>query len=174
MLRRLLRFFIRPPADPAIEALYRACVMQARQADFYAALHVPDTVDGRFDVLILHVLLVMHRLDGDAKQQLFDLLFADMDRNLREMGVSDIRIAKKMKPLFAAFYGRARAYEQAFAATDEALADALRRNMYGATVKDEDVRGITTYARRAHQSLEGQNEDAIRKGLIVFPTIMEE
>ena len=176
MLQRLMNFLVRPIASPAIATLYGACVVQARQPVFYADLHAPDTVYGRFDLLIVHVLLVIQRLHKhpDETQQLFDILFADMDKNLREMGVSDISIAKKMKPLLSAFYGRAKVYEQALAKTDETLADALRRNIYGdSPASPGDVQRLTTYIRRAHTELAAQKTDDILGGNLIFPLVAQ-
>jgi cytochrome b pre-mRNA-processing protein 3 len=175
MLRRLKDFFVRPIASKEIEALYRACVAQARQPYFYAALNVPDSVDGRFDLLILHVILVIQRLSNHPAQtqQLFDILFADMDKNLREMGVSDISIAKKMKPMLAAFYGRAKIYEQALlAANDEPLYEALRRNIYSnAEIAPEIVDRLTSYVRSTYEMFKSQSADKIETGVLVFPTL---
>ena len=176
MLRRLMNFLVRPIASPAIAALYGACVKQARQPFFYADLHAPDTVYGRFDILIAHVFLVIQRLREHTRetQQLFDILFADMDKNLREMGVSDISIAKKMKPFLSAFYGRARIYEQALAKTDETLAEALRRNIYGTeTAAPDDVQRLTAYIRHAHAALATQETDDILGGDLAFPSVAQ-
>src|SRR6202042_1273633 len=106
---------------------YNICVAQARSPEFYSVLGVPDTVDGRFDLLVLHVALVMRKLgpEADIKQQLFDLMFADMDQSLREMGVGDMSIGKRIKPMIAAFYGRAQAYERALVEGDEELQRAI-------------------------------------------------
>ena len=173
MLNRVLNFFIHPIASPAIDSLYRTCIAQARQPFFYTDWQVPDSVDGRFDLLILHVLLVIQRLQNHSEetQQLFDILFADMDKNLREMGVSDISIAKKMKPMLAAFYGRAKSYEHALAGGGgEELVTALRRNIYGATEPSVDaVRRLTSYVRRTHVELAAQNTDVILSGKVTFP-----
>ena len=131
-LQRLHQLVSKPLAAPAIADLYNACVLQARQPEFYSAFGVPDTVDGRFDLLLLHVFMLMHRLDheADAKQELFDLMFADMDRSLREMGVGDMSISRKIKPMISAFYGRGQAYQRALDADDTTLAATLRRNLY--------------------------------------------
>ncbi|WP_374466727.1 ubiquinol-cytochrome C chaperone family protein, partial [Ferrovibrio sp.] len=92
-------------------ALYRAIVAQSRQAGFYREHGVPDSLDGRFDMIVLHSFLVMRRLRriGAAaeplSQQLFDLMFADMDSNLREIGVGDLSVGKKVKAMAQAFYG---------------------------------------------------------------------
>jgi len=174
MLNRIRKLLLRPIASPAIEQLYRACVASARRPFFYSDLQVPDTVDGRFDLLILHVLLVIDRLiDYPAEtQQLFDILFADMDKNLREMGVSDVSIAKKMKPMLAAFYGRAKAYEEALKQGDAALAQVLRKNIYGkATPTDEDVVRLTAYVRSAHETLAVQNTQKLLNGTLSFPAL---
>jgi len=172
MLQSLKNFFVRPIADPAVESLYRACVAQARQPFFYTTRHIPDTVEGRFDLLILHVLFVILRLKDHATQtqQLFDILFADMDKNLREMGVSDMSIAKKMKPMLAAFYGRAKAYENALTADDALLGETLQRNIYGKHIPSaEDIVGLTSYVRRTHALLATQKDEALLAGKIVFP-----
>jgi cytochrome b pre-mRNA-processing protein 3 len=171
MLHRVMKFLLRPVASPPIEAVYRACVTQARLPLFYAELHVPDTVEGRFDLLILHVLLVIRRLRDHTKetQELFDILFADMDKNLREMGVSDMRIGKKMKPLLEAFYGRAKIYEQALATDDSQLTDALQRNIYGASSPSPVIiKRLANYARRANEELAAQNIDDILAGKLNF------
>ena len=172
MLKRILNFIARPIASPAIESLYRACVAQARQPVFYTEIGIPDSVDGRFDLLIFHVLLVILRLQDHTgeTQQLFDILFADMDKNLREMGVSDISIAKKMKPMLAAFYGRAKAYEDSLAADDATLSSVLQRNMFGtATANSAALQRLTAYARHTQAALAAQPTDALLSGHIAFP-----
>jgi len=172
MLKELKAFVLRPIASPAIEAIYRVCVAQARQPFFYADLKAPDTVEGRFDLLILHVFLAIARLQDHPKetQQLFDILFADMDKNLREMGVSDISIAKKMKPMLAAFYGRAKAYENALTGDDDSLSETLRRNIYGSReAAPKLVKTLTAYVRSTHAALAAQKTEDILKGKISFP-----
>ena len=91
------------------------------------------TVDGRFDLLLPHVILVMRKLGdaAEAKQKLFDLLFADMDRSLREMGVGDMGVHRRMKAMIEAFYGRAGAYDRVFGGDVDSLPETLRRNLYG-------------------------------------------
>ena len=175
MLHRLKHFLLRPIADRGVDTLYRACVGQARHPVFYTDLCVPDTVEGRFDLLILHIILLLQKLDGQGRQaqQLFDLLFADMDRNLREMGVSDMRIGKKIKPLLEAFYGRAQAYAQALATMDAVLAEALSRNIYGMSVPTEECLHLADYVRRLHTALAVAKRDAILTGQLSFPKVRE-
>jgi cytochrome b pre-mRNA-processing protein 3 len=173
MLARLARLLVSSAPDPALADLYRAIVAAARREAFYRDMGAPDTVDGRFDMLLLHMNLAMRRLDGHAaaRQALFDLLFSDMDRSLREMGVGDMGLGKKMKPMLAAFYGQARAYEEALAAGDEALGDVLRRNLYRKGDAAPDVLALMVdYVRRAVAALDGQSVGALLSGRIEFAT----
>ena len=120
------------------EDLYFRIVAVARQPVFYQEFAVPDTVNGRFDMIILLTALIVRRLRRDAQAVgaqelafgLFDVLFADMDRSLRELGVGDIRIGKKVKAMAKAYYGRSKAYDDALDGK-EPLAAALARNLYG-------------------------------------------
>ncbi|HEU0117182.1 MAG TPA: ubiquinol-cytochrome C chaperone family protein [Alphaproteobacteria bacterium] len=159
-------------ANPAIAELYAICVTQARRPDFYRTFGVPDTLDGRFDMLLLHVFMLMHRMvkEGEAKQQLFDLMFYDMDRSLREMGVGDMSISKKIKPMISAFYGRGQAYEKAFSGSDADLAATLSRNLYNnANIDEKTLEKMVDYARRAVAMLAKQPLQDILSGRAGFP-----
>jgi cytochrome b pre-mRNA-processing protein 3 len=133
----LSRLFGRKPPEARIAAtLYGAIVAQAREPALYARLGVPDTVSGRFEMLVLHVFLVVRRLrdggsEGDAiGQAVFDTFCTDMDRSLRELGIGDLGVPRRMRQMGEAFYGRARAYGEAVDAGDEAaLAASLCRNV---------------------------------------------
>jgi cytochrome b pre-mRNA-processing protein 3 len=133
------RLFRRDPESDAIAAtLYGAIVAQARNPALYAAFGVADTVDGRFEMVVLHTVMVLDRLQaaGEAEktvaQKVFDLYCADMDRSLRELGVGDLGVPKRMKKMTERFYGRAAAYREAVSAADRAeLVDALSRNVFG-------------------------------------------
>ena len=113
--------FRRSPHKDAAHALYVEAVRQARQPSFYASCGVPDTLDGRFDLIVLHVFLVMRALAqaGETGQKVgsavLDVMFDDMDMNLREMGVGDLSVGKKVKAMARAYYGRAKAYGEALA-----------------------------------------------------------
>jgi len=130
----------------AVEAGYLAVVAQARQPAFYRELEVPDSLDGRFEMIVLHVFLVLHRLreegrEADAfSQALLEALVEDCDRNLREIGVGDLSVGRKVKQMAAGFYGRAQAYEAALAGGEGELEAALRRNVYGTR---EDARAAS-------------------------------
>jgi cytochrome b pre-mRNA-processing protein 3 len=134
----LLGLFRRKPHERAGFALYTAAVALAREPALFEAHGVPDTIQGRFDAIGLHVALVLRRCRAEADpagaalaQAVFDAMFADMDMSLREMGVSDLAVGKRMKKLWEAFHGRARAYEAALDAGDTAaLAEAIGRNLH--------------------------------------------
>lgn len=129
------------PEQIAAERLYAALVAQSRQPVFYADLGVPDSVDGRFDMILLHSFIVMRRLGREGKagrslsQTVYDVMFVDMDRAVREMGIGDLSVKKHVRRMMKAFNGRVAAYESGL--NDPAkLHEALRRNLYG-TVKDD-------------------------------------
>lgn len=133
----MLGMFKRKRHARAGYALYTAAVGAARNPAFYAELGVPDTLDGRFDLVGVHVFLLIDRLQDapapgpELAQAVFDAMFADMDFNLREMGVSDMRVGKRNREMWEAFHGRARAYGEAAASEDAAaLPDALARNVW--------------------------------------------
>jgi cytochrome b pre-mRNA-processing protein 3 len=118
-------------------ALYGAAVAAAREPVYFVRLEVADTLDGRFDLVALFAALLIRRLRGasppgaELAQAVFDAMFADMDFNLREMGLGDKPLATRMKQMWEAFHGRALAYEAALAAGDAGgLAAALGRNVW--------------------------------------------
>ena len=129
----------KPPSQ--VQELYAALVAQARQPAFYVDLAVPDTVDGRFDVLIAHITIMMRRLrqiEGDASetlgQALLETMFTDMDVNLREMGIGDMSVGKHVKKMAKAFYGRAELFETGLdaggkGALESAMKETLFRNV---------------------------------------------
>jgi cytochrome b pre-mRNA-processing protein 3 len=171
----ILPLFRRP--GRTIDALYGAIVAQARAAHFYAEMGVPDTVSGRFDMVLLHVVLVLRRLrQGEAKeraqaQSLFDTFCRDMDHNLREMGISDQGLPRHMQRVGEAFYGRARAYESALddGAGEGALAQALARNVYPDTAGEPSAVALAQYVRKADEVLGTQPLAALSDGIISFP-----
>jgi len=119
------------------ERVYADVVRLARSPAFYTEMKVPDTLDGRFELLALHAALVFRRLfAGTAEerklgQAVWDLMMTDLDHNLREMGVGDLGVGKKIKVMAKALLGRLRAYDTAIdSASEPALRDALRRNVW--------------------------------------------
>jgi cytochrome b pre-mRNA-processing protein 3 len=166
--------FARNRAADKIGSLYGAIVAQARQPAFYAEYGVPDTIDGRFDMIVLHVALFFRRVRGEPAvrglgQGVFDRFCADMEHNLRETGVSDVAIPKEMRRIGEAYYGRAAAYDRALASADEAaLVDALARNVFGGAM-DADAARLANYVRTAVEVLAHQNSEGIVGGEVNFP-----
>jgi cytochrome b pre-mRNA-processing protein 3 len=163
----------RLPPRGTIEAIYGMIVTQAREPLFYRDLGVPDTVDGRFDLLIMHLWMVLRRLkaieDGsELAQALFDHFCDDMDANLREMGVGDLTVPKRMQAFGQAFYGRAAAYDLALGAGGEALAQALRKNILNGQGLGQ-ARQLALYAEAAIATLARQDEATLRNASWKFP-----
>ena len=129
--------FRRRAWSDTISSVYGTIVAQARLTCFYREYGVPDTVNGRFDLLVLHLALVLDRLADESQlrelgQALFDHFCTHVDRNLREMGIGDLSVPKHMERVGEAFYGRARAYRAGLARDgQQALVEALERNIYG-------------------------------------------
>jgi cytochrome b pre-mRNA-processing protein 3 len=132
------RLFRPRPSVSAGRALYALAVAQARTPALYSDLGVPDTAEGRFEAYSLHVVVLLDRMRGqgeaatEVSQRLFDTYVADLDHALRELGVGDLAVGRKMRKLGEAFYGRCKSYEAAFAALpdQEALQALLVRTVY--------------------------------------------
>jgi cytochrome b pre-mRNA-processing protein 3 len=165
------------PQRGTIEAIYGMIVTQAREPSFYRAFGVSDTVNGRFDLLVLHLWMVLRRLrsvHGAAavSQALFDRFCEDMDANLREMGVGDLTVPKRMQAFGEAFYGRAAAYDAAFAASEEALAQAVCKNVLNGKGM-ENARRLANYSLASIARLDGVDEAALLGAGWAFPTPTE-
>lgn len=136
----VLSWFRSDPERVRREELYRRISADARHLPLFADLGVPDTVEGRFESLALHVALVLRRLralgpEGKAlAQEIVDMFFTDLDGAVRQLGVGDLSVGKKVKAFAQGFYGRASAYDDALAITDAdgALERAIARNLLGA------------------------------------------
>ena len=160
------------------DALYATIMAQARQPVFYTAHRVPDTFDGRFDVLVLHVVLVLYRLkdeDVAAREQgrhLAERFFTDMDRTLREMGVGDLSVPKKMKKMADAYFGRLNAYNDALDVCGEnpvLLAEALDRNLFRDHSDIDAAAAIARYAAASKDTLAATPLETVLKGDLTFP-----
>jgi len=160
-----------------IAALYGVIVAQARDPRFYETFAVPDSVLGRFDLVVLHLALVLRRLrEGDdgmrrLAQDVFDEFCRDMDHNLREMGTSDPSVPREMRKVGEAFYGRAHAYDGALTACgEEALTQALARNVYTeATEPQIAAAWLGAYVRQAVEALAEQPLEKLARGAMWFP-----
>ena len=154
-----------------VRTVYEAIVAQARQAELYSQLAVPDTLDGRFDMIILHNDAVMcHMQAGEEPDKLFaqaliDELFRDMDRSLREMGVGDMGVGKRVKKMATVYYGRANAYANARAEGDSSLVDALVRNVFeGDNARTPGAERLAKYTRVMHDAVGLMDRAEIRTG----------
>ena len=167
--------FRKPRLAPSatIEAIYGMIVTQAREPLFYRDLGVPDTVNGRFDLVLLHLWLVLRRLkavgSGTAPSQaLFDHFCNDMDDNLREMGVGDLAVPRRMQAFGEAFYGRTAAYDMALTDSREALAGAICKNVLNGE-NMEAARQLAAYAEAAMAKLAELDDAALLNGDWRFP-----
>jgi cytochrome b pre-mRNA-processing protein 3 len=155
--------------------LYAAVVTAAREKALYSELGVPDTLDGRFDLVGLHATLLIRRLrllpePGPAlAQAVFDAMFSDMDINLRELGVSDLSVGRKVREMWEAFHGRAVSYEPALAAGDgAALAAALARNVWRGAAPDGAPARLARLALAQDAALAGQDLTTLGIGQVSF------
>jgi cytochrome b pre-mRNA-processing protein 3 len=168
------RLLARTRHRATVAAVYGAIVAAARHPRLYDSWGVPDTVDGRFDMVALHLILVLDRLrkegpDDPFSQQLTDYFFADMDRSLREMGAGDLSVGKKVRRMAEVFYGRAKAYAAPLAAGDrEGLAEALARNVYANPLGSGEALRLAAYAIAASEHLRRLGARGILEGRLEF------
>ncbi len=161
--------------DRTARALYGHAVDQARLPIFYTSIGVPDTIEGRFDLLSLHVGLLCRRLARTGlagqhlAQALFDTMFSDMEDNLREIGVSETGLGRSVKTMAKGFLGRAESYGRALDG-DEDLEAVLRRNLYaGAETAPGQVEAMSAYVEAAMGKLESCGYEDIAGAAGLFP-----
>lgn len=171
----MLTLFRSDPMQDAAERAYRRVVEQARHPGFFLDGGVPDTVDGRFELICLHAFLYLYRLKRENPraapfgQRFFDAMFADFDRSLREMGVGDLSVGREVRRMAEAFYGRIAAYEKGLAGADADLEPALARNLFGtAPASDARLAAMAAYMRREAAQLDRQQADALLAGEVAF------
>ena len=178
---KLLRFLGFKKYDKQVLSLYASIILQARTESFYSLYGVPDTLNGRFDLITLHMFIVLRRLkdlgDGGVKvsQDLFDIMFADMDKNIREMGVGDLSVGKKVKVLATAFYGRIKSYDNGITGlNDETLVGCLKRNLFFDTVPNEEhVLIVMNYLVREIKASKNWTIGDIKTNNISFGSVQE-
>jgi cytochrome b pre-mRNA-processing protein 3 len=168
----IFSLFKRRRETPSVERLYGDVVAAARAPALYRDLGVPDTVMGRFELLALHVSLLLRRLRAlpppadSLAQELVDAFFAELDAALRQIGIGDVSVPKKVKKLGEAFYGRAKAYDEALAedAASDALECALARNVLGRPEEPMLAAALALHARRKAEALDCLGLDDILAG----------
>tara|TARA_B110000238_G_scaffold23446_1_gene22772 strand:+ start:60 stop:611 length:552 start_codon:yes stop_codon:yes gene_type:complete len=135
-----LKFFKNRRDNIEVKIFYDNVVSLARNKDLYIEGGVPDTIDGRFELIILHCHLFIKRLISSGNEEIFfsqtliNYMITDFDRSLREIGVGDLSVGKKIKFMVSAYYGRANAYDRAIKDNNKTLGDVLKKNLYG-TIK---------------------------------------
>ncbi len=156
--------------------LYGSCVAAARDLIFYRDWHVADSLDGRFEMVMLHAGLLVRRLSADGEagnalgQAVLEEMVAALDDDLRELGVSDLRVPKKVQAAASAFYGRLRAYDAALTAADmAALEVALQRNVPAGEIGPIDAQPMAAYVSLCAETLRTQSLDAMEAGAVTFP-----
>ncbi len=161
----ILSLFRRNPRRAAMERLYDQVAAASRRPALYTDLGFPDTVEGRFESLSLHAVLLLRRLRAlpppaaDVAQDFVDAFFRRLDASLRELGVGDMGVGKRMKKLARSFYGRAEAYDAPLDAGDaDALAAVLGRNAVGT---GEPAPALAAYVLACDRALAAQGLDAI-------------
>lgn len=156
--------------------LHEVVIAHARRPAFYASYGVPDTMLGRYEMVCLHAYLLLRRLKQTGgqgpriAQTLHDQIFDDFDVALREVGLGDMGIGKRMKKLARNLHGRISAYERGLAAGDDEMAAALRRNLYASTEPtDSEVAAMIAYIRHARDVVDGCVPEALWEAHAVFP-----
>lgn len=179
-MQAIRRLFEPRAAVAAGRRLYAAAAAHARQPALYLAGDVADTPEGRFELYTLHVVLVLHRLKGqgaeaaEAAQAVFDTYVKSLDHALRDMGVGDLSVGKKMRKLGEAFYGRVKAYDEALAGLPDAAA---LRAVIVRTVFDgregADAGPLTGYVIAAAAALAAQPLAEVLDGTLAWPAFEE-
>lgn len=167
ILKRLFR-----PREMPEQRLYEAIVAAARHTNFYENMGVPDTIEGRFEMVVLHLFLVLRRLKSadveKLRQSLTDMFFSDMDGSLREFGVSDVTVGKKIRKLAESYYGRVTAYDKALNSSIGNLEAAIGRNIYPDGAPENMINSMANYVVSAIKILEQQSHEQITKGDLKF------
>lgn len=174
------RLFRRRAAPSKAGHLYAGIVAQARESSFYTDCGVPDSFDGRFEMVALHGFLVLHRLKAATDpaaaglaQDLVDVLFADMDRTFREMGAADLGVGRRVQRTAEALYGRIAAYDNGLAESAPVLEDALSRNVYGTLAPAAQpaasvLARLADYVRDASRALAEISDEELVAGNVRF------
>ncbi|HBF29801.1 ubiquinol-cytochrome C chaperone family protein [Rhizobium sp.] len=164
-----------------VDRQYARLTEAARMPQFYLALDVPDTVMGRFEMLSLVMILYFRRTAKSATsgqevaQEIIDAFFQDIDHSIRELGIGDQSVPKRMKKLAGMFYGRLEAYSKALELKNrEGLAAALKRNIHPEQIDAADMDGLALWALQAETELAGMTEDAVVTGSVTLPPPREQ
>ena len=160
------------------QRLYAALTAQARRPEFYLSCGVPDSVDGRFEMIAIHAFLLFRRLKGQGEkaaavaQEVYDVMFGDFDASVRELGAQDLGVGRRIKFMTEAMNGRFAAYDAGLAGGPTELELALKRNLYGTTEPHDDaLKRMAEYVRQADADLAAHPVDQLMRGVVQFPTL---
>ncbi len=161
-----------------VDRQYQALTSAARMPELYERLNVPDTVMGRFEMLSAVMILFFRRTrtsetsGQEIAQEIVDAFFEDIDYSIRELGIGDNSVPKRMKKLAGMFYGRLEAYSKAMDVRDaQGLASALGRNIHPEAIEPVDMRGLADWMFEAEDYLLSQSEDVIATGSATLPNV---
>ena len=161
----------------AAQLIYDAAMAAARRPALYLDHGVPDTLQGRFEMLALHLFPVLYRLmnvpgdDPELARLVSERLVSETDAAFREMGVGDVTVPKRMKTFYRSFAGRIGAYTAALESGDEALADAVRRNVFPDGGVEENARSFALYMKAAADSVRAADLQGLRRGEVPYPAL---
>ncbi len=172
------RLFSRKPRADLPHEIYGGLVARGRNPVLFQDLGVPDTMNGRFDMMVMHVFLLSFRLKNEdaacraLSQDIFDSFLLDMDRGLREEGVGDLTVPKRIKKMTQIFYGRVRAYEEPVNNQDkEALAAVIDRNIFTDNSDPQNSRKLADYMLRLHRHIKALPSKSLLEGRLALETI---
>ncbi|MDG1707637.1 MAG: ubiquinol-cytochrome C chaperone family protein [Emcibacteraceae bacterium] len=158
--------------------LYSAVISQSREIVFYEKFLVEDSLDGRFDLMALHMALLLDKFDKNdnlrdvpkMKRILQEIMFDNLDLTLREIGVGDLGVGKKIKVMAEAFYGRMMIYQELLSKNDETeMVEAIKRNLYrGKQIDENIVMGMVSYMFAQYENTKAQEIETIMNGDVVF------
>lgn len=157
--------------------IYDAALAAARRPVLYLDYGVPDTLQGRFEMVALHLFAVLHRLmhdpgdDPDLARLISEHFVEDMDGAFREMGVSDLSVPRRMRTLYSVFAGRVSAYEKAMAEGGGDLASAIARNVFAEAEDKGYAAALADYLERAVRAIQCVEMKALRGGEFAFPDL---
>ena len=160
--------------------LYAAAVEAARRPALYTDYGVPDTLQGRFEMIALHLFALTHRLmhepgdDPELARLVSESFVADMDGAFREMGVSDLAVPRRMKVLYRSFAGRVTAYRAGLGGGEAALGAAVARNVFPDGPDGPGALGLAKHLQNTVAAMRQADIAALRRGEAVFPPAMQE
>lgn len=164
----------------AAACIYAAALAAARRPALFTHYGVPDTLEGRFEMVTLHLFAVLHRLmhdpgdDPDLARHVSESFVEDMEGAYREMGVSDLSVPKRMRKLYGAFAGRIGAYREALKDANGGLAAAIERNVFPDAPEARNAAALAAFLSEAVGAVRTADMAALRRGEVPYPALSGE